>query len=160
LARHTLDLFGGRKREVGLPGAANNTGDDARVLILSRERRHKDMPNHDWLPASVRAKATDRKLKSGETLFRQGDKPVSFFEVTAGRVRLTRVDRSGREVVLYVAGPGETIAEASLFSTSIIATPSPAPRPRCASIRKPRCSRPSTETARRRRPSPRPWRVR
>jgi CRP-like cAMP-binding protein len=27
-----------------------------------------------------------------------------------------RVDRSGHEVVLYVAGPGETLAEASLFS--------------------------------------------
>lgn len=74
------------------------------------------MPDHDWLPASVRAKATDRKLKSGEALFRQGDKPMSFFEVTSGRVRLTRVDRSGREVVLYVAGANETIAEASLFS--------------------------------------------
>lgn len=74
------------------------------------------MPNQDWLPASVRAKATERKLKSGEALFRQGDKPVSFFEVTSGRVRLTRVDRAGREVVLYVAGVGETIAEASLFS--------------------------------------------
>lgn len=74
------------------------------------------MPNHDWLPASVRAKATERKLKSGEALFRQGDRPVNFFEVVAGRVRLSRVDRSGREVVLYVAGAGETLAEASLFS--------------------------------------------
>ena len=74
------------------------------------------MPNQDWLPAAVRAKAAERKLKSGEALFRQGDKPVSFFEVTSGRIRLSRVDRSGREVVLYVAGVGETIAEASLFS--------------------------------------------
>jgi len=75
-----------------------------------------EMPNHDWLPASVRARATDRRLKAGETLFRQGDRPVSFFEVTAGRVRLSRVDRAGREVVLHVAGPGETLAEASLYS--------------------------------------------
>ncbi|MDP2409307.1 MAG: Crp/Fnr family transcriptional regulator [Pseudolabrys sp.] len=75
------------------------------------------MPNHDWLPASVRAKASERKLKSGAALFRQGDRPVSFYEIVTGRVRLSRVDRAGREVVLYVAGPGETIAEASLFST-------------------------------------------
>lgn len=75
------------------------------------------MPNQDWLPASVRAKAAERKLKAGEALFRQGDKPVSLFEVTSGRIRLSRVDRSGREVVLYVAGVGETLAEASLFST-------------------------------------------
>jgi CRP-like cAMP-binding protein len=74
------------------------------------------MPNHDWLPAAVRAKATDHKLKAGEALFRLGDKPVNFYEVIAGRVRLSRVDRSGREVILYVAGPSETLAEASLYS--------------------------------------------
>lgn len=70
----------------------------------------------NWLPAAVRAAAIDRKLKSGEALFRLGDKTKGFCEVVSGRVRLSRVDRSGREVILYVAGAGETIAEASLFS--------------------------------------------
>jgi len=74
------------------------------------------MPVKDWLPAAVRLAATDRKLKAGEPLFHLGDKTGGLYEVIAGRVRLTRVDRSGRETVLYVAGPGETIAEASLFS--------------------------------------------
>ncbi len=76
------------------------------------------MPVKDWLPAAVRAAAIDRKLKTGEALFRLGDKTAGFCEVVAGRVRLARVDRSGREIVLHVAGPGETIAEASLFSPS------------------------------------------
>lgn len=76
------------------------------------------MPVKDWLPAAVRATATDRRLKAGETLFRLGDKTAGLFEVVSGRVRLSRVDRSGREVILYVAGVGETIAEASLFSPS------------------------------------------
>jgi CRP/FNR family transcriptional regulator, dissimilatory nitrate respiration regulator len=31
---------------------------------------------------------------------------------------MARVDRAGHEVVLHVAGPGETLAEASLFSPS------------------------------------------
>jgi len=74
------------------------------------------MPNKTWLPAAARTAAIDRKLKSGEVLFRLGDKTTGVCEVMAGRVRLSRVDRAGREVVLYVAGPGETIAEASLFS--------------------------------------------
>jgi len=74
------------------------------------------MPVKDWLPAAVRLAAIDRKLKAGEPLFHLGDKTSGLYEVIAGRVRLTRVDRSGRETVLYVAGPGETIAEASLFS--------------------------------------------
>ena len=74
------------------------------------------MPVKDWLPAPVRAAAIDRKLKSGEALFRLGDKTTGLYEIIAGHVRLARVDRSGHEIVLHVAGPGETIAEASLFS--------------------------------------------
>ena len=76
------------------------------------------MPVKDWLPTAVRAAAIDRKLKSGETLFRLGDKTAGLFEVIAGQVRLARVDRAGHEIILYVAGPGETLAEASLFASS------------------------------------------
>ena len=74
------------------------------------------MPGKDWLPAAVRAAAIDRKLKAGEALFRLGDKTAGLFEIIAGRVRLARVDRAGHEIVLHVAGRGETLAEASLFS--------------------------------------------
>ncbi len=74
------------------------------------------MPVKDWLPAAARAKAVDRKLKAGEALFHLGDRTGGFYEVIAGRVRMTRVDRSGHETVLYVSRAGETLAEASLFS--------------------------------------------
>ena len=74
------------------------------------------MPVKDWLPAAVRAQAVDRRLKAGEALFHLGDKTGGLYEVLAGSVRMTRVDRSGRETVLYVSGKGETFAEASLFS--------------------------------------------
>lgn len=74
------------------------------------------MPGRDWLPAAVRAAAADRKLKAGEALFRLGDKSAGLCEVISGRVRLARVDRAGHEIVLHVAGPGEIVAEASLFS--------------------------------------------
>lgn len=74
------------------------------------------MPVLDWLPAAVRAAAVDRKLAAGEALFHLGDKTRGLCEVLSGRVRLSRVDRSGREIILHIAGPGETIAEASLFS--------------------------------------------
>jgi len=76
------------------------------------------MPVKDWLPAAVRAASVDRRLKSGEALFRLGDKTAGFYEIVAGRVRLARVDRAGHEIVLHVAGPGETFAEASLYSNS------------------------------------------
>jgi len=74
------------------------------------------MPVKDWLPAAVWSAAVDRKLNAGEPLFHLGDKTAGLYEVIAGRLRLMRVDRSGHEIVLYVAGEGETIAEASLFS--------------------------------------------
>jgi CRP-like cAMP-binding protein len=76
------------------------------------------MPVKDWLPVALRAAAVDRKLKAGEALFRLGDKAAGLCEVVSGRVRLARVDRSGHEIILHVAGAGETLAEASLFSAN------------------------------------------
>jgi CRP/FNR family transcriptional regulator, dissimilatory nitrate respiration regulator len=72
----------------------------------------------DWLPTAVRTSGVERSLKAGESLFRQGSRTLGLYEVVSGRVRLARVDRSGREAVLHSASPGETIAEASLFSAT------------------------------------------
>ena len=74
------------------------------------------MSRKDWMPAIARAAASDRNLKRGESLFRQGGKTVGLYEILSGSVRLVRVDRAGRETILHNAGPGDTFAEASLFS--------------------------------------------
>jgi CRP-like cAMP-binding protein len=68
------------------------------------------------LPACIRAGGVERTLKAGQTLFRMGDVPAGLFEVVKGKVRLLRTDASGRETVLYSAGPGQVLSEASLFS--------------------------------------------
>ena len=70
----------------------------------------------DWLSGAIRAVAVQRSLRSGEVLFRSGTRTVGLFEVVKGKLRLVRVDRSGREAILQVAVPGDTLAEASLFS--------------------------------------------
>jgi CRP/FNR family transcriptional regulator, dissimilatory nitrate respiration regulator len=70
----------------------------------------------NWLSAAASAAGVERTLAAGQSLFRQGARTVGLYEVTSGKVRLARVDRSGRETVLYSASAGETIAEASLFS--------------------------------------------
>jgi CRP/FNR family transcriptional regulator, dissimilatory nitrate respiration regulator len=70
----------------------------------------------EWLPPDVRLAAIDYKIKAGASLFRLGDKSSGLYEVIAGRIRLARIDHSGRETVLHVARPGEMLAEASLFS--------------------------------------------
>ncbi len=76
------------------------------------------MSEQDWLPAVIRNMGVKRTLSAGQTLFQQGSNTVGLYEVLSGRVRLVRVDRTGRETVLYSAHAGETIAEASLFSPS------------------------------------------
>ena len=74
------------------------------------------MSERDWLPTAVRAAGVERTLKAGQSLFRRGGRTMGLYEVVSGKVRLARVDRSGREAVLHSASAGETIAEASLFS--------------------------------------------
>ena len=76
------------------------------------------MAAKDWLPATVQAAGIECTLKAGEALFRRGSPTVGLYEVLSGHVRLARIDCAGREAVLFVAGAGETIAEASLFSPS------------------------------------------
>jgi len=58
------------------------------------------------------------RAHSGQTLFRTGARTAGLYEIVTGKVRLVRVDRSGREAVLQVAAPGDTLAEASLFSST------------------------------------------
>jgi CRP-like cAMP-binding protein len=69
-----------------------------------------------WLPRSVEKLGRERILGRGEVLFRKDDAAVGIYEVEEGQVRLSRLDQTGREIVLYVAGPGDLLAEASLFS--------------------------------------------
>ncbi len=70
----------------------------------------------EWLPATLRTTGTEKRLTAGETLFRSGDQTTNLYEITSGKVRLARVDLSGREIILHIAEAGDTIAEASLFS--------------------------------------------
>jgi CRP-like cAMP-binding protein len=74
------------------------------------------LPTPKWISTTVRRAATERALKAGQYLFRVGDRTAGLYEVVDGKVRLVRVDRSGREAILQAAGGGDTLAEASLFS--------------------------------------------
>jgi CRP/FNR family transcriptional regulator, dissimilatory nitrate respiration regulator len=76
------------------------------------------MADMDWLPEAVHRTGSERTLKAGETLFRAGTRTAGLYQVVRGRVRLARVNRKGRETVLYVATAGEILAEASLFSST------------------------------------------
>ncbi|WP_375691725.1 Crp/Fnr family transcriptional regulator [Pseudooceanicola sp. LIPI14-2-Ac024] len=53
---------------------------------------------------------------SGTQLFCQGDRPRALFALRDGRVDLMRWTSAGSAVRVHAAGPGETLAEASLFA--------------------------------------------
>jgi CRP/FNR family transcriptional regulator, dissimilatory nitrate respiration regulator len=74
------------------------------------------MTAKDWLPSAVLAAGMERVLSPGQALFRLGDRTAGIYEIVKGQVQMIRVDASGREVVLYAAGPGDIFAEAALFS--------------------------------------------
>jgi CRP-like cAMP-binding protein len=74
------------------------------------------MNTKDWLPAGKKISGIERKLAAGQMLFDQGDAAIGLYEVVSGQVKQVRIDPGGREMVVGIAGPGEMIAEGSLFS--------------------------------------------
>lgn len=60
--------------------------------------------------------AVTKRLAKGEYLFRQGDAATGFFIVQSGAVNVHRVSLTGKEQVIHVFRPGESLAEAALAS--------------------------------------------
>jgi CRP/FNR family transcriptional regulator len=52
--------------------------------------------------------AKTARLRRGMSVFRPGDEPAHWLLVLAGRVRVSLVADTGREIVLYRVGPGES----------------------------------------------------
>jgi CRP/FNR family transcriptional regulator len=89
---------------------------DLRATVTNMDREHRGRLHREWLPPEVRRASTAREVRAGQVLFRQGDKTHAIFEVEAGRLQLVRHDRSGRRIVLFNAGGGDSLAEVALFS--------------------------------------------
>lgn len=70
-------------------------------------------PMLEFIPAGLRDAARLRPFASGETLFRQGERPRTMLYVLEGEVRLLRRSAAGTEMILQ-RSRGGFIAEASL----------------------------------------------
>ena len=57
-----------------------------------------------------------RDIAAGGMVFQQGDKADAIMQVKGGLVRLVRYTDSGDLLTLFRATPGQTFAEAALFS--------------------------------------------
>lgn len=103
-------------------------GDSIFAVALDRtEFRHAVVENtlrscrlFAGLPASdiaaVASFAIMKHLAKDEYLFREGDPARGFYVVQQGRIKVHRVNASGKEQVIHVFSPAESFAEATLAS--------------------------------------------
>ena len=82
------------------------------TLRQSRLFSHLD----DRALESISASASVKKVASGELIFQEGEPAHSFFIVGRGKVKVFKMSPEGKEQVLMIAQPGESFAEAGLFS--------------------------------------------
>ncbi|MGI6161738.1 MAG: Crp/Fnr family transcriptional regulator [Christensenellales bacterium] len=61
--------------------------------------------------------ASSYSFDKGETVYQAGDEGGTLFVLYTGRVKLFRLNASGKEQVLRLVEPGEFIGELSLFSS-------------------------------------------
>lgn len=73
-----------------------------------------DLPQEDI--ALLTAHSSDHVYKKGEVIFREGAYPAGLFYITAGKVKKYKVDKFGREQIIYVANAGELIGYHAILS--------------------------------------------
>ncbi len=70
--------------------------------------------------------ATERHFKAGDSLMKQGENGIGLFIILEGRVRIEKVDSTGKKVEIAENGPGDIMGEMTVFdgaprSASVIA---------------------------------------
>jgi CRP-like cAMP-binding protein len=60
--------------------------------------------------------AIARNYTKGAMIMMEGDRASGFYVVTSGKVKIFKISPEGKEQILNIAGPGETFAEAAVFS--------------------------------------------
>jgi CRP-like cAMP-binding protein len=66
--------------------------------------------------ACLVAHKTEEIYKKGEIIFREGAYPAGIFYITAGKVKKYKVDRAGKEHIIYIANAGELIGYHAVLS--------------------------------------------
>lgn len=74
------------------------------------------MPSSPFDKLFAGARTGSKSLAAGEFLFRKGEAASRLYTVLEGSLRLVRYSLEGNAVSMHTALPGESFAEASLFS--------------------------------------------
>jgi len=95
-----------------------NPRDSLRLAPLAYSLRSASiftgLPEEDL--ARIASCAVVRTLEKGEYLFHEGDPALGFYVVRKGIVNVHRVASDGREQVIHLFRPGESLAEAAVVS--------------------------------------------
>jgi CRP-like cAMP-binding protein len=92
------------------------SGDDA-VEVLAESAIFRGFSRE--VLASINAVATERRVRAGGAVFREGEPAELFCVVISGRLKLTQVGADGNEVILRFVGPGEAAAALALFAEAV-----------------------------------------
>ena len=66
-----------------------------------------DLPEDDF--NMLMAHKTEQLYKKGEMIFREGMYPAGIFYISSGKAKKYKVDKEGKEQILYVANMGELL---------------------------------------------------
>jgi CRP-like cAMP-binding protein len=66
-----------------------------------------DLPIDDLV--LLNANKTEQTYKKGEIIFREGTQPSGIFYIVSGKVKKYKVDKEGKEQIIYVANTGELL---------------------------------------------------
>jgi CRP-like cAMP-binding protein len=74
----------------------------------------QDLPEEDV--ELLTANKTEKIYLKGEIIFREGSLPSGIFLIVEGKVKKYKLDREGREQIIYVANDGELIGYHALLA--------------------------------------------
>jgi len=73
-----------------------------------------DLPVEDF--ELLTANKVDKIYKKGEIIFWEGSHPSGIFYITKGKVKKYKLDKDGREQIIYVANTGELLGYHAILS--------------------------------------------
>jgi CRP-like cAMP-binding protein len=74
----------------------------------------KDLPASDLI--LLNAHKLEQKYKKGEIIFREGAFPDGIFYIKAGKIKKYKLDKDGKEQIIYVANTGELLGYHAILS--------------------------------------------
>jgi CRP-like cAMP-binding protein len=85
----------------------------AKLYVLEENPYFASLPSGE--ARELVARLRERHYRTGDVIFRKGDRCEGLFIVLSGRVRTSITSMDGREQVLKVFGPGRTLADIPVF---------------------------------------------